>query len=92
MIYLRDVVTLSHNPEICNGCGICLSVCPRQVFRRSNGKIEIVLRDACIECGACQRNCPLGAVTVSAGVGCARAIINQMLGRKQVSCDTDKSW
>ena len=86
MLYLKDVVTLAHEPETCNGCGACLSVCPRQVFRRSDGKIEIGKRDACIECGACQRNCPQGAVTVRVGVGCASALINQILGRKSGCC------
>lgn len=89
MVYLRNVVTLAHTPELCNGCGACLSVCPRQVLRRCNGKVEIARRDACIECGACQRNCPQGAVTVKAGVGCASALINQMLGRKKACCAAD---
>jgi NAD-dependent dihydropyrimidine dehydrogenase PreA subunit len=86
MVYLKDVVTLTHIPELCNGCGICLSVCPRQVLERLNGKVGIARRDACIECGACQRNCPHGAVTVKAGVGCASALINQMLGKKKACC------
>ncbi len=85
-MYLKDVVTLDHKPEKCNGCGVCLSVCPRAVLRRSNGKIEIGERDSCIECGACQRNCPQGAVTVRAGVGCAAAIINQMIAKKGACC------
>ncbi len=89
MIYLKDVVTLALKPEMCNGCGTCLSVCPRQVLRRSHGKVEIARRDACIECGACQRNCPQGAVTVRAGVGCASALINKMLGRKKACCVVD---
>ena len=89
MVYLKDVVTLSYKQEMCNGCGICLTVCPRKVLRRSNGKVEIAQRDACIECGACQRNCPQGAVTVRAGVGCASALINQLLGRKKAGCVVD---
>ncbi len=89
MVYLRNVVTLAHTPELCTGCGVCLSVCPRQVLRRCNGKVEIARRDACIECGACQHNCPQGAVTVKAGVGCASALINQMLGRKKACCASD---
>ena len=88
MVYLKDVVTLSYAPEMCNGCGTCLSVCPHRVLRRANGKIEIARRDACIECGACQRNCPQGAVTVNAGVGCATAIINQMLGKNKACCES----
>ncbi|HVN97031.1 MAG TPA: mercury methylation ferredoxin HgcB [Syntrophorhabdaceae bacterium] len=91
MLYLKDVVTLVHRPEACNGCGVCLTVCPRRVLRRSNGKIEIGERDACIECGACQRNCPHGALTVRAGVGCASALINQKLGRKQACCVADET-
>ena len=90
MVYLRDVVTLVHYPDKCNGCGACLSVCPRRVFQRLNGNVQISQRDACIECGACQRNCPQGAVTVSAGVGCASAVINQVLGRKNACCVVEK--
>ncbi len=88
LLYLRDVVTLSYQPEKCNGCGTCLDVCPRAVLRRSNGKIELATRDACIECGACQRNCPRGALTVTTGVGCAAAVISQMIGRKKARCTT----
>ena len=88
-VYLKDVVTLAHNLEMCNGCGACLSDCPRRELQRSNGKIQVAQRDACIECGACQRNCPQGAVTVRAGVGCASALINQMLGRKKACCVVD---
>ncbi|MFW5959891.1 MAG: 4Fe-4S binding protein [Chitinivibrionales bacterium] len=37
-------------------------------------------RDACIECGACSSNCPADAISVSAGVGCAKGLINTALG------------
>ncbi|HOD77752.1 MAG TPA: mercury methylation ferredoxin HgcB [Syntrophorhabdus sp.] len=89
MFYIKNVVTLIHEQEMCNSCGICLTVCPRRVFQRSNRVVEIARRDACIECGACQRNCSQGAVTVRAGVGCASALINRMLGRKKACCVVD---
>ena len=85
-LYLKNVVTLNFDSEKCTGCGMCITVCPRSVFARSNGKVEVVERDACIECGGCQKNCPHGALTVRSGVGCAAAVINQMLGRKKVCC------
>ena len=44
------------------------------VLAASNGKIAIADRDACMECGACNRNCPFGAVLVNTGVGCAFAV------------------
>ncbi len=49
-------------------------------------KVAIVNLDACIECGACQQNCPAGALSVRAGVGCAHAIINAALGRTSGVC------
>lgn len=89
LFYLDDVVTLSFDASKCTGCKMCLAVCPRGVFRPSNGKIEVAWRDACIECGACRRNCPSGALYVRAGVGCASGMINKMLGRKKACCVVD---
>jgi ferredoxin len=33
-----------------------------------------------MECGACERNCPANAVSVTAGVGCAAGIIMSATG------------
>jgi NAD-dependent dihydropyrimidine dehydrogenase PreA subunit len=90
LMYLKDVVTLAFDGEKCTGCLMCLSVCPRGVLAAANGKIEVAARDACIECGACQRNCPGLALTVRSGVGCASAVINRMLGRKGACCVVEK--
>lgn len=86
MVYLKDVVTLKLDQERCMGCGMCLLVCPHAVMSLSNGKVDVVNRDACMECGACARNCPVNALSVRPGVGCAAAVINSMLGRKNPSC------
>lgn len=86
LVYLKDVVTLRLDEEKCVGCGMCLFVCPHAVLRRVNGRVEIRDRDACMECGACSQNCPVKAVNVRAGVGCATAVINSALGRKSTSC------
>ena len=87
MMYLKDVVTLSLDEEKCNGCGMCIDVCPQAVIAINGvGRAWIQERDACMECGACSRNCPTGAFSVQAGVGCAAAIINSMLGRTDAPC------
>jgi NAD-dependent dihydropyrimidine dehydrogenase PreA subunit len=86
MTYLKDVVTLKLNEEKCTGCGMCLEVCPHAVFGMNARHARIIDRDACMECGACSRNCPVAAVTVQAGVGCAAAMINVILGRTDQPC------
>jgi ferredoxin len=86
MVYLKNVTTLRLDPENCIGCGIFAEVCPHEVLTFSEGKIRIANRDACMECGACSRNCPVQAVRVKSGVGCAAAVINAALGRKNTGC------
>jgi NAD-dependent dihydropyrimidine dehydrogenase PreA subunit len=86
LIYLPGVSTLRLDEEKCIGCGMCEAVCPHAVFSLQHRKAVIGERDACMECGACARNCPTGAVEVEANVGCARAVINAMLGRQGNAC------
>jgi ferredoxin len=86
MIYLKNVTTLQLREDRCIGCGMCLTVCPHEVFVLNNGKVKIRDRDACMECGACARNCPAEAIQVQAGVGCATAVINAALGRTSSAC------
>jgi len=86
MLYLKDVVTLKLAEEKCVGCGMCLVVCPHAVLSPNNGRVRIENRDACMECGACAQNCPTQALCVNAGVGCAEAVINSALGRKDSAC------
>ena len=93
MTYLKDVVTLQLDENKCTGCGMCLEVCPHEVFTSNSTHAVIQNRDACMECGACSLNCPFGAISVQAGVGCANAVINSMLGRKssECSCSVDST-
>jgi ferredoxin len=51
---------------------------------------RLVHPDDCMECGACQLNCPSGAIHVDSGVGCAIAMIRAALrGSQEVSCGPD---
>jgi NAD-dependent dihydropyrimidine dehydrogenase PreA subunit len=81
MLYLLNGHSLTLTPALCNGCGRCEEVCPHAVFAIADRKAVITLRDSCMECGACQMNCPTGAIRVTAGVGCARAVMNAQRGK-----------
>ena len=86
MKYLKNVVTLSYEPEKCTGCRRCIEVCPRAVFEMQDKKARITDKDRCIECGACANNCQYEAISVDAGVGCAAAIIYGMLQGTEPDC------
>jgi ferredoxin len=85
-IYLKNVATVKLNEDKCTGCGMCLDVCPHEVFKMNGKRVIIQNRDACMECGACSKNCPADAIFVQSGVGCAAAVINSMLGRNGGDC------
>lgn len=89
MFNAYTVNTLEYNAESCIGCEMCVDVCPHAVFAMHERMAQLVRPEACMECGACQRNCPVGAITVKAGVGCAAYMIyeamNKPIGRKNTS-------
>lgn len=79
--------TLRFDRELCTDCGMCIIVCPHEVFARRNSQVHLARPTACMECGACQMNCAFEAITVESGVGCASAMMYQALtGRKEASC------
>ena len=86
LLYLPDVVTLKLDPDKCNGCGMCVKVCPHAVFDMVDKKAEIVGRDFCMECGACAMNCSEDAISVRTGVGCAAGIIQGILRNTEPAC------
>jgi len=79
--------TLDYQPELCTGCKKCVDVCPHAVFVMNNRIAVLVHPDSCMECGACQVNCPAGAISVESGVGCAAAMMYSALFRRgEVTC------
>jgi len=85
-LYLEDVVTLACDYDKCIGCGMCTVVCPHGVFTLQDKKAVMSSRNRCMECGACKQNCPVAAITVEAGEGCVRGIINELLGIEGPCC------
>jgi ferredoxin len=85
--YIRGVTTLALDATKCNGCLLCVRVCPHPVFKPLKGSVEILEPDLCMECGACVRNCSEGALSVQPGVGCAALILKSWLTRSSSSCE-----
>ena len=84
--YLAGVVTLELDVDKCVGCRMCTQVCPHEVFVMEDGKAQIAERDACMECGACARNCQAEAIFVRSGVGCAAGILTGLLKGGEAEC------
>ena len=77
--------------DICDGCGICIEVCPAQLYEwmetsghPTSEKKAFPARELdCVQCYACEKRCPAQAVRVifggPAGLGIAAVIL--MLGQ-----------
>lgn len=76
--------TLRYDQDRCINCKRCTQVCPHRVF--TGGPKYAILADprSCMECGACAVNCPVQAIHVESGVGCAWAMISAALRGKDM--------
>lgn len=67
---MKGIVTF--NLDRCKGCGLCVSVCPKQILQLNESITNIkgyhpsgiIDQDACIACGNCARICPDSVITV----------------------------
>ena len=58
--------------NICKGCGLCITACPKKIIELDNEKINekgyhparITDIDKCISCAMCALMCPDCAITV----------------------------
>ena len=91
LLYLKNVVTLQLSQEKCNACGMCINVCPHEVFEISEKKAIIKNIDRCMECGACAKNCKQKAISVRSGVGCAAGIISGLIKGTEATCGCSDS-
>lgn len=82
-----DSNTLEYTPEMCINCRMCSTVCPHGVFKAGTDKAQLADSLACMECGACQLNCPVDAIKVDSGVGCAYAMMwSAITGSDEITC------
>lgn len=63
---------LTFNIDLCKGCGLCVSACPKGLLVISKEKInkkghspaEIIDQEKCIGCAFCATMCPDCVITV----------------------------
>jgi len=61
----HDVPDIRVNLNWCKGCGICIEVCPMDVYKADkNGKPIIVQPEICIWCELCEMYCPDFAISL----------------------------
>jgi ferredoxin len=58
---------ISIDQELCNGCGLCVSVCKDFSLKLIDGKVQISENPffGCIGCGHCMTICPSGAIMIN---------------------------
>jgi len=89
-LYLKNRSSLEITAkDKCIGCGMCVDVCPHNVFKIVNSKVEIINKEACMECGACKKNCPVSIIAVNSGVGCAYAVLKGIINKSEPTCGCD---
>jgi len=57
---------LTFRVDMCKGCGLCVSVCPRKILELSKTKfnakgynaVECIDQEKCIGCAMCATMCP----------------------------------
>jgi NAD-dependent dihydropyrimidine dehydrogenase PreA subunit len=86
MRYIESAITLEYDASKCNGCGLCVMVCPHASFAMVDKRAVLVDRGACMECGACVMNCEPGAISVRSGVGCAAGVLAGWLTGTEPNC------
>ncbi len=62
VVELRERVV--KDDEKCVHCGLCISICPVEVFRFDEEMRVIADVERCIHCGVCVRVCPCGALSI----------------------------
>ncbi|MFZ5450169.1 MAG: NADH-ubiquinone oxidoreductase-F iron-sulfur binding region domain-containing protein [Thermodesulfobacteriota bacterium] len=60
----RYLITYRIDPGICNGCALCVPMCPPACITGEKDQPHAIDQEACTRCGVCKDICPAAAVVV----------------------------
>ncbi|MDP6179456.1 MAG: 4Fe-4S binding protein [Desulfatiglandales bacterium] len=55
------------NKSACTGCGVCVTICPSDVFRMDEmmKQAQVTFPNDCTNCRLCERNCSFYAISIA---------------------------
>jgi len=59
---VNATMSVDINKEQCNGCGICVEICPLDCLRMDGNEKAFIKYDECWYCGSCTLECPVDAI------------------------------
>jgi NAD-dependent dihydropyrimidine dehydrogenase PreA subunit len=59
---MNEKLSVEINRDSCNGCGICVDICPLDCFRIDEDEKAFMKYDECWYCGSCTLECPQKAM------------------------------
>ncbi|MCF2138178.1 MAG: ferredoxin family protein [Candidatus Thorarchaeota archaeon] len=71
--------------EKCNGCGICVDVCPMVIPELNKDLRKVVLAhpEMCVNCRACVFRCPTQALFLEPETEAARLALERLQSKQQ---------
>lgn len=61
----KELLTYEIDPEICNGCGVCLRKCPVEAIVGEKKQAHHIIQLKCSKCGMCFESCRFEAINVN---------------------------
>lgn len=61
----KEILTYEIDPELCNGCGLCLRKCPVEAILGEKKQPHQIIEVKCSKCGMCFESCRFKAISVN---------------------------